>query len=107
MYIKYTFVSGNNLPGLLVVKVLGAVALPVTITSTFSIHQKYAFNPPSVPHLYHIVQLVVTKKRIPLRVQLQQTKERSFPDGKYWRILQDADMVGGAAVSMYQQVIPA
>jgi hypothetical protein len=31
MYIKYTFVSGNNLSGLLVFKVLEAVALPVTI----------------------------------------------------------------------------
>jgi hypothetical protein len=31
MYIKYTFVSGNNLAGLLVFKVLGAVALPMTI----------------------------------------------------------------------------
>jgi hypothetical protein len=31
MYIKYTFVSGNNLADLLVFKVLGAVALPVTI----------------------------------------------------------------------------
>jgi hypothetical protein len=31
MYIKYTFLSGNNLAGLLVFKVLGAVALPVTI----------------------------------------------------------------------------
>jgi hypothetical protein len=31
MYIKYTFVFGNNLVGLLVLKVLGAVALPVTI----------------------------------------------------------------------------
>jgi hypothetical protein len=31
VYIKYTFVSGNNLAGLLVFKVLGAVALPVTI----------------------------------------------------------------------------
>jgi hypothetical protein len=31
MYIKYTFLSGNNLAGLLVFKVLEAVALPVTI----------------------------------------------------------------------------
>jgi hypothetical protein len=31
MYIKYTFVSGNNHAGLLVFKVLGVVALPVTI----------------------------------------------------------------------------
>jgi hypothetical protein len=31
MYIKYTFVSRNNLVGLLVFKVLGAVALLVTI----------------------------------------------------------------------------
>jgi hypothetical protein len=31
MYITNTFVSGNNLAGLLVFKVLGAVVLPVTI----------------------------------------------------------------------------
>jgi hypothetical protein len=31
MYIEYTFVPGNNLAGLLVFKLLGAVALPVTI----------------------------------------------------------------------------
>jgi hypothetical protein len=31
MYIEYTFVSGNNLSGLLVLKLLRAVALPVTI----------------------------------------------------------------------------
>jgi hypothetical protein len=31
MYITYTFVSSNNLVGLLVFKVLGALALPVTI----------------------------------------------------------------------------
>jgi hypothetical protein len=31
MYIKYTFVSDNNLAGLLAFKVLGAVALSVTI----------------------------------------------------------------------------
>jgi hypothetical protein len=31
MYIKYTFLFGNNLAGLLVFKVLEAVALPVTI----------------------------------------------------------------------------
>jgi hypothetical protein len=31
MYMRYTFVSRNNLAGLLVFKVLGAVALPVTI----------------------------------------------------------------------------
>jgi hypothetical protein len=31
VYINYTFVSSNNLAGLLVFKVLGAVALPVTI----------------------------------------------------------------------------
>jgi hypothetical protein len=30
MYITYTFVFGNNLVGLLVLKVLGAVALPMT-----------------------------------------------------------------------------
>jgi hypothetical protein len=31
MYITYTFVFGNNIAGLLVFKVLGAVVLPVTI----------------------------------------------------------------------------
>jgi hypothetical protein len=31
MYIKYTFVSSNNLAGLLMFKVLVAVTLPVTI----------------------------------------------------------------------------
>jgi hypothetical protein len=31
MYIKYTFLSGNNLDDLLIFKVLGVVALPVTI----------------------------------------------------------------------------
>jgi hypothetical protein len=31
MYIKYTFLSGNNLSGLLVFKVLEAFVLPVTI----------------------------------------------------------------------------
>jgi hypothetical protein len=32
MYIKYTFLSGNNLVGFLVFKVLEAVALPVTVS---------------------------------------------------------------------------
>jgi hypothetical protein len=31
IYITYTFVSGNNLAGLLIFKVFGAIALPVTI----------------------------------------------------------------------------
>jgi hypothetical protein len=32
MYIKYTFFFGNNLAGLLVFKVLAAVAFPVTVS---------------------------------------------------------------------------
>jgi hypothetical protein len=33
----------------------------VTVASTLSIHQKYAFNPPSVPHVYSLIPRFVRR----------------------------------------------